>query len=308
MRRITLAAAMVATILASFPLAASATTECFEVSFSEEYRPESNEEAQGLIGVPQHQVTVDVPASMQGLVATISSRAENGDSVHINNYALIESASTVTITGTEDTANGVTQSSGTLTLGETTSAYYVMGPRALGEQVVGISVTLVATICAEVPDQTTSTTAPPVTTTVPPDTTTSTIPNAPTVSVDCETDMITVDGLYPGEWRLFVDERLVASFGVDDGRANQPLSYPFPGGTSVTLVAPDGTAITVEVDCDIPTTSTIPPVTVPPDTGSTLPFTGPFAGFDPGATAAGGAMSILAGLALLWALRRGRLA
>jgi hypothetical protein len=107
--------------------------------------------------------TVAVPAEAQGRTCTISTM--NGQSVHTGASVTFVSASTVTLQGTEETADA--QRSGSITLGQTITATAVVGqdpayPPGLG----GFSLDAGVVDCPDVP--TTTTVVAPTTTTVGP--------------------------------------------------------------------------------------------------------------------------------------------
>lgn len=139
--------------------------------------------------------------------------------------------------------------------------------------------------------QATTTTTAPTTTTTAPTTTTTEATTTTTVGeivpfVDCENDRIVLTGtLAPGVWTM-TQNGVDYDFVVSDLELETRSWELGEGVTSVSITGP-GYSVTIEVDCDLPvtsttedtTTTTVGPVTpcVPAEgvTCETLPFTGP---------------------------------
>lgn len=132
--------------------------------------------------------------------------------------------------------------------------------------------TTVTTSTTTPTDSTTSTTTPATTSTTSVVTTSTTVPPPPVlVSVDCVDDVIVVSNLVPGLYTLSQGGELVDHFLWNEGDGD-PLIFDHDGSPYVDLYGPrPGIFQRVTVDCDFPVTTTS---TVPPVTGSTLPFTG----------------------------------
>ena len=252
-------------VLAAPAHPADAATECVTFELDYEVRPGP---ARDLIGVPVEIGSWDLPDHWLGMPGTIHVETANGPSVHWNNFlTLTTNGFTTNVTGTEDTANGVRIGDTNIdVIGPTLDASYTIGTRDSRDVpgVEGASLEGTVTICATLPDSTTttSTTAPESsTTTQPPASSTSTLTGSTTTTSTPSTSTTT-----------------------------PATSTTAPTG-STTTTSPDETTTTVP---DSSTSTTVPPVSTP---DPTLPFTGPTT--DPGIWLAVGALLTLGGAAWL---------
>lgn len=190
-------------------------------------------------------------ADLIGATCSVAGTSANGESVHVNNYGMLRSnGDSVTISGTEDESNGVRLSDRVIVLGETVRLYNVMVPDPDGIVATSVAYTVRVT-CTD--DTTTTTTSTPTTTSTTFETSTTT--SAPTTTTTepgtTSTSSPTSSTTVPGT----------------STTTNPPPSTIPPGSTTSTTAPTDSTSTSII------TGSTV--TTVPPVTGSTLPFTGP---------------------------------
>lgn len=186
-RRTIVQAVVVLMVAAAFILAApahpaDAATECVTFDLAYEVRPGP---ARAIIGVPLQVESWDLPDHWLGFPGTVHVETANGPSVHWNNFlTLTTNGFETNVTGTEDTANGVRIGDRTIdALGSDLTADYTIGTRDPRDVpgVEGASLEGTVTICAILPDVTTTTTQATTTTTTG-DTTTTTTPEQTTTT------------------------------------------------------------------------------------------------------------------------------
>jgi hypothetical protein len=266
--------ALSAVILMSLP-AAAVPVQLFTAEDFYIPRPAS---ASDQVGVERLRMSFDVAANgfgdLIGQTCQFTITAANGESVHLNNYGILDTgAASNNLTDILDTESlpdvlTTTLTDQFLTIGPVITLYNVMLPDAADR--VGTSVDYVVTVDCDISDETTTTVDDDTTTTVDDDTTT---------TVDDDTTTTTVDD----DTTTTVDDDTTTTT-VDDGITTT-------SGLITTTTAPDDSSSTVIV------TTTIPPVT-----GSTLPFTGPPVEAA-GILMAGSALLLLGGGVLLAAKR-----
>lgn len=246
-----------------------------------------------------------------GKTCDVSATVVNGDSTHIGNELRIGGTPFQDVEGT---ANSTEVFETTLVLGETivaevrlndtpelppipaypegrsiwsadvtleyqcdTDTTTTSGPSTTTTLVVTTTTITVVTTTTEVPttsstssSSTSTSSSSSTSSTVPATSSTTSPPSSVTPSVDCENNQIVIRGiLEPGAWGIVQDGVTTADFVSDRTNQEEVRVFKFkPGTTSIGIVGPNYMT-QIEVDCDWPTTSTVPPAT-----GSTLPFTG----------------------------------
>jgi hypothetical protein len=233
--------------IAAGSLTAHAATTTIEFTAEDFYIPRPADRSDQ-VGVERLLASVQVPAGLVGTTCSVVGTSTNGESVHPNNFGVLRSnGDSVTITGTEDEANGVRLSDRTIVLGATVDLYNIMQPDANG--IVATSVNYLVRVTCTTDDTTTTTTPPSSTSTSPestststtiPTTTTSSNPFATTTTVPTDSTTSTLP----------------------------PTTSTTQPDTSTSTTAPtDSTSTTAGTGTSI--------TTLPPVTSSTLPFTGP---------------------------------
>lgn len=164
------AAATLAALLA-LPVAALAAPVSFSFTASGFVHPED-----AVVGDRITLTVVDVDPALVGQTCTFTGTTVNGESVHVNNHAVIATdGNDSDVEGTEDGVNGVHVVDRTLELGPTITIYYYIGRRAVDERPVGVSVDMEFTVTCQ--DTTTTTVPPPASSS-----TTTTVPNMTTTT------------------------------------------------------------------------------------------------------------------------------
>ena len=175
MRKASIAFAMVGLLLLAVPVLAQSNTIVIEISGVN----------RGDEGDIRRVASVDVDPGMVGWLCTGTAQTENNASEHPDNDFILTSGSSSTeILDWEAVAGGITNTSGTLVLGESITVDLRLGPRGVSSGGVRIVLTCSPppppeTTTTTVAQTTTTTVAQTTTTTTPPQTTTTTTTTPP---------------------------------------------------------------------------------------------------------------------------------